>query len=237
MRDALAFLPVLPVGGRDRPPGRRSLPAFPLVGLVLGAVWALGAYGASRLWGPWPAAAVVILADLALTGGLHLDAVADVADGWASRLPPQRALEVMRDPAIGAVGAASLGAALLARWSFIALLASQHRWGFLVAVPLAGRTAMVVTMATSPRAATGSLAGPLVAAGPRITAAVAAIALAASILAANLRGAGALALGALVAEAVGRVARRPLRGGAGGGVRAARVRARVGAPAVPPGPL
>ena len=117
MRDALAFLTILPVGARDRPPGRRSLLAFPLVGLAVGVVWALAAYGASWLWGPWPAAAVVILADLALTGGLHLDAVADVADGWASRLPTQRALEVMRDPAIGAVGAASLGAVLLARHS------------------------------------------------------------------------------------------------------------------------
>src|SRR6202022_4697690 len=110
--------------------------AFPLVGLVVGGVWAAVAYGASQLWGPWPAAALVILADLALTGGLHLDAVADVADGWACRLPAEQAVEVMRDPAIGAVGAATLGAALIARWSFIALLASRHRWGFLVAVTI-----------------------------------------------------------------------------------------------------
>ena len=58
----------------------------------------LTAYGASWLWGVWAAAAVVVLADLALTGALHLDAVADVADGWASRLPAERAVEVMRDP-------------------------------------------------------------------------------------------------------------------------------------------
>jgi adenosylcobinamide-GDP ribazoletransferase len=227
MRDALAFLTVLPVGARDRPPSRRSLLAFPLVGLVVGAVWALAAYGASRLWGPWPAAAVVILADLALTGGLHLDAVADVADGWASRLPAQRAVEVMRDPAIGAVGAATLGAALIARWSFIALLASQHRWGFLVAVPVAGRTAMVVAMATSPRAAAGSLAGPLVPAGPRITAAVAAIALVAAILAANLRGAGALAVAVLVAEAGTRLARRRFGAVTGDVVGAAGIAAEI----------
>src|SRR5438067_2242187 len=110
--------PILPVGARGAPPARRSLLAFPLVGLVVGVVWALAAYGASWLWGPWPAAAVVVVADLALTGGLHLDAVADVADGWASRLPPQRALEVMRDPASGAVGAGSWWAASLPRWSF-----------------------------------------------------------------------------------------------------------------------
>lgn len=227
MRDALAFLTVLPVGARDRPPGPRTLLAFPLVGVLVGAVWAFAAYGSSWLWGPWPAAAVVILADLALTGGLHLDAVADVADGWASRLPAPRALDVMRDPAIGAIGAATLGAALLARWSFIALLASRHRWGFLVAVPVAGRAAMVVTLATSSRATPGSLAEPLADAGPRITLAVAAMALAASILAANLRGAGALALGALVAEAAARLARRRFETVTGDVVGAAGIAAEI----------
>ena len=52
MREALAFLTILPVGARDRPPGRGSLLAFPLVGLALGAVWALAGWGATRLWGP-----------------------------------------------------------------------------------------------------------------------------------------------------------------------------------------
>lgn len=208
MRDALAFLTVLPVGARNKAPERRSLLAFPLVGLVVGGVWAVAAYGASRLWGPWPAAALVILADLVLTGALHLDAVADVADGWASRLPAEQAVEVMRDPAIGAVGAACLGVTLLARWSFVALLASQHRWGFLVAVPVVGRTAMVVAMATSFAAAEGSLAGTLVAAGHRITAAVAAISLVAVLVAANLRGGAALVVGAVVADVVARLGRR-----------------------------
>ena len=64
---------------------------------------------------------------------------------FADRALP-RLLDNFADPAIGAVGAATLGAALIARWSFIALLASQHRWGSLVAVPVAGRTAMVVAM-------------------------------------------------------------------------------------------
>src|SRR5256884_6884749 len=123
MRDALAFLTVLPVGARDRPPGRRSLLAFPLVGLVLGAVWALTAWGATRLWGPLVAAAAVGLVDLGLTGGLHLDAVADLADGWASRRPPEEALAGMRDPALRAVGASVLFATLPGRGSLVALLA------------------------------------------------------------------------------------------------------------------
>jgi cobalamin synthase len=86
---------------------------------------------------------------------------------------------------------------------------------------------MVVTMATSPRAAAGSLAGSLVAAGPRITAAAAAIALAASILAANLRGAGALTLGALVAEAGAWLARRRFGAVTGDVVGAAGIAAEI----------
>jgi len=208
VRDALAFLTVLPVGARDRAPGRASLLAFPLVGLVVGAVWGLAAWGGSHLWGPLAAAAVVILADLALTGGLHLDAVADVADGWASRLPPERALAVMREPGVGAVGAAVLVAAMIARWSFVATLAAQHRWGLLVVVPVAGRTAMVAVMARAPQREDGSLAQPLLAAGLPITVAVAAIAVTAALVAANVRGAGAVAAGALVAGVFPAWARR-----------------------------
>jgi cobalamin synthase len=86
---------------------------------------------------------------------------------------------------------------------------------------------MVVTMAASPRAAGGSLAGPLVAAGPRITVTVAVIAVAASILAANLRGAGALVLGVLVAEAGARLARRRFGAVTGDVVGAAGIAAEI----------
>ena len=208
MREALAFLTVLPVGARDRPPGRSSLLAFPVVGLALGAIWALAAWGATWLWGPLVAAAAVTLVDLGLTGGLHLDAVADLADGWASRRPPEEALAVMRDPAVGAIGAAVLFATLLLRWSLIAVLAARGRWGSLVVAPVAGRAAMVSVLGGSRRAAGGSLAEPLVAAGWTITAAVAATAAAASGIAAGVRGVGAVALGTLLADGGARWSRR-----------------------------
>ena len=212
MLDALAFLTVLPVGARHRPPGRSSLLAFPLVGLGLGAVWALLAWAGTWLWGPAPAAAAVIVADLLLTGALHLDAVADVADGWASHLPPEEARAVMRDPRVGAVGAATLAATLITRWAFVALLAGTHHWGLLVSVPLAGRAAMVVAMARSPREAPpgigGSLADAFAGAGAGMATAVAAVSMAAGLAAGNIRGGAAVALGAVVAEAGARLARR-----------------------------
>jgi adenosylcobinamide-GDP ribazoletransferase len=227
MREALAFLTVLPVGRRDRPPGRGVLVAFPLVGLALGAVWALVARGATALWSPPVAAAAVTVVDVAVTGGLHLDAVADLADGWASRRPPEEALAVMRDPAVGAVGAAVLVATLLARWSLTALLAARGRWGSLVVPPDAGRTAMAGVVSRSRRAAGASVAEPLLGAGWAVAAAVAATAAAASGVAAGVRGVGAVALGTLGAEAAAGWSRRRFGGLAGDVVGAAGIAAEI----------
>src|SRR5436853_631124 len=72
VRRALAFLTPLPVG-TTTPPDRRTLAWFPVVGAliggVLGGVW----WMAERVWPSPVAAGVVVAADLALTGLLHLD--------------------------------------------------------------------------------------------------------------------------------------------------------------------
>jgi cobalamin synthase len=158
--DAFGFLTVLPVGRRDRPPGARSVLAFPAVGLLVGALWAGVGWAGWRLWGPLPAAAVVLLADVAVTGAIHLDAVADVADGWASRKPPAAALEVIRDPRVGAVGAAVLVATMLCRWSLLAVLAGQAepagRWWLLAVAPVCGRAAMAWVLSRPRRLGPGA---------------------------------------------------------------------------------
>jgi cobalamin synthase len=159
--DALGFLTVLPVGRRDRPPSAPSVLAFPVVGLLVGALWAGVAWAGWRLWGPLPAAAIVVLADAAVTGAIHLDAVADVADGWASRKPPAAALEVIRDPRVGAVGAAVLVATMLCRWSLLAVLAGQAepagRWWLLAVAPVCGRVAMAWVLRRPRRRGSGAV--------------------------------------------------------------------------------
>lgn len=145
MRDALGFLTILPVGGRARPPGKAALLAFPLVGLLVGIVWASIGWAASSVWPATVAAGLVLLADLILTGGLHADALADLADGIASRKPPDEAIAIMRDSSIGAVGAASLVVAMLLRFAFIAALIPSHPVA-LIAAPIAGRLSMVWLM-------------------------------------------------------------------------------------------
>ena len=117
---ALAFL--TPFGGA-RVPTARSVAWFPavgaLVGLAVGAVW----WGAGELWPPLLAAALAVTADLALTGMLHVDGLADSGDGLLPHLAPARRLEVMAEPTIGAFGVTVVAVTLVLRWSALAALA------------------------------------------------------------------------------------------------------------------
>lgn len=157
MREALAFLTPLGVPVTPTP---RALPWFPVVGagigLAVGGVW----WGAAEVWTPAVAAALAVSADLALTGMLHLDGLADSADGLLPHLPPERRLEVMRAPDVGAFGLGAGGAALLLRFSALAALAPD-------AVLVAGlwclsRTAMAVAASVVPYARPSGLASAFV---------------------------------------------------------------------------
>ncbi|TML38677.1 MAG: adenosylcobinamide-GDP ribazoletransferase, partial [Actinobacteria bacterium] len=99
MRSAISFL--TPLGGA-RAPTPEALAWFPVVGLVLGL--ALGGlwWGGAQVWSTGLAAAVVVAADLGLTGLLHVDGLADAADGLLAPMSRRRRLEVMAEPGVGA---------------------------------------------------------------------------------------------------------------------------------------
>ena len=199
MRAALSFLTVLPVNRTGAAPGRAALLAFPLAGVTIGALWAAVAWGGTEAWTPLVAAALVVAADLVATGALHVDAVADVADGIASRRRPEEAVRIMREPTVGAVGAAAAACALLLRFALIAAVAAAGLPLLLVAIPVCGRAAMVMLLATGERPRQPSLAGAL---GQPATSAVAAlVALEAAALAAlaGLAAAGPRGAGLAVA--------------------------------------
>lgn len=144
LAEAVALLTVL---GRARRPGPEAVPFFSLVGLGLGA--ALGAlwWAVARVLPAIAAAAVVVGADLALTGMLHLDGVVDAADGLLAHLTRDRRLEVMAEPAVGAFG---VGAALLVTLLRFAALASTRP------APLAGALLLLGGIWTASRAAAGA---------------------------------------------------------------------------------
>jgi adenosylcobinamide-GDP ribazoletransferase len=95
----------LPVEGDVSPADLwRSMGWYPLVGLALGAAaWGLYA-GLLELLSSLVAAVLVVLALEAVTRGLHMDGLMDTADGVFSGAPRERALEIMKDSSVGAMG-------------------------------------------------------------------------------------------------------------------------------------
>ncbi|MDP8931371.1 MAG: adenosylcobinamide-GDP ribazoletransferase [Actinomycetota bacterium] len=157
MRAALGFLTLLRVR-TTTPPGPAALAVFPLVGGLLGLAWVAAGVAGTAMGGELVGAGLVLTVDLLVTGGMHLDAVADVADGLASRLPPFEAQAVMREPQIGAVGAATLCTTLILRFALVTAALSVP--ATLVAAPAAGRAAMVWALGRLPHSP-GSLGSAL----------------------------------------------------------------------------
>ncbi len=158
MLSALTFLTVL---GRSAPPDRRTFRWFPVVGAGLGAAVGGVHIGVHRLWPPLVAGVVVVAADLILTGALHLDGLADSADGLIAHADRPRRLVLMAEPGIGVFALAAGSVVLAARW---ALLADPDvRLLSLVALWAASRTLAASVPAFVRYARPGGLAEPFLA--------------------------------------------------------------------------
>jgi adenosylcobinamide-GDP ribazoletransferase len=151
MRLAVTLLTAIPVRGAGRVPTRplagAAMAWAPAVGLLLGAVAAgvLELAAGVAHTGPLLGAVLAITVLAALTRGLHLDGLADWADGLGSRRPAAQALDIMKRPEIGPYGVAVLVLTLLIHVAAVAR-AEQIGRG-LVAVSLAavtGRLAMTL---------------------------------------------------------------------------------------------
>jgi adenosylcobinamide-GDP ribazoletransferase len=153
MRKAVAFL--TPFGG-PAVPSSTTLDWFPIVGaaigLAVGGVWWL----AGHAWPPAAAAGVALVSDVVLTGYLHLDGLADAADGLLPPMNSDRRLEVMADPAVGAFGAVTLFVVLALRFgAFASTMAAPLVVG---ALWCTSRTAMAIVARSVRYARPGGLA-------------------------------------------------------------------------------
>lgn len=95
--------------------------AFPLVGAAVGAATGLVVAGAGELLTPALAGALGTAAGVLLSGALHLDGLADVADGLGGRTR-EEALRAMRDHAVGAYGATAIALDTIVRTALLAAL-------------------------------------------------------------------------------------------------------------------
>ena len=148
MRAALAFLTPLPVGSPP-PPDASTLRWFPLVGALLGAGVGGTWWAAGEVFPPLVAAAIAVAVDVVITGALHLDGLADSADGLlAHHADADRRKQVMAAPDVGAFGVAAVGLALLLRWAALASM-TPDVW-LVVALWCASRSLMVVALRAVP---------------------------------------------------------------------------------------
>jgi adenosylcobinamide-GDP ribazoletransferase len=161
---ALSFLTILPVGQirlSEEKDLARSMAFFPLVGLVIGLLLALGYYLFSFLF-PKSLVLWLTIGLLALlTRGLHLDGFADTIDGLGSGGPKENILEVMRDSRIGAFGVISL--ILLIGGKYLALdqISNSSVPYSLILMTVMGRQSMVLVCCRSSYARpNGGLAKP-----------------------------------------------------------------------------
>jgi adenosylcobinamide-GDP ribazoletransferase len=114
----------------------RSYVWFPLVGAAVGLVVA-GAVYAGGLASPWIGALLGLVAWVWVTGALHLDGLGDVADALAgAHRTPERFLQILRDPHIGAFGVITIGLQLIAKLVLLAEVAVAPPAVLFVALPL-----------------------------------------------------------------------------------------------------
>jgi adenosylcobinamide-GDP ribazoletransferase len=152
---ALTFLTKVPWpwrGEADAGDLARSMLWFPWVGALLGlSYWGLWA-GLSRLL-PLPGVAGVLLAFTVIsTGGLHLDGLADTADGLGGGRTPEARLGIMKDSRVGAFGVLSLIVVLVLKFSFFLSLGGGAGTMGLILFPVVSRWSMVLLAYLSPYA-------------------------------------------------------------------------------------
>ena len=157
---ALQFLSSLPIRLPGMPSPQelgRSLLFYPLVGLLFGGLL----WGLNGLLGGAPAllhAAILLTVWVVLSGGLHLDGLADSADAWLGGFGDrERTLTIMKDPRSGPIAVVTLVLVLLLKFAALLALIEQQATVALILAPLLGRTALLGLFLTTPYVRAGGL--------------------------------------------------------------------------------
>jgi len=153
---AIAFLTRLPVPSRrafEAADVGRSSRWFPLIGLIIGGIFVAALHLLTPIFPPLVTAFLIAAIDALLTGALHLDGLADSADGLGGGRTREDVLRIMRDHAIGSYGALALVLVIAIKAAALAALIDRHRAAaYLALMPMLGRWSVVLPSATQPYA-------------------------------------------------------------------------------------
>ncbi len=146
---AARFLTIIPVSWRAEDDPRqfnKCLLFFPVIGMLIGAMGYLCAHVA-LLFFPQQVVAVFSLFYLAfISGCLHLDGLADSADGLLSARPREDCLRIMKDSRSGAMGLIVVVCVMLAKYSALSSIPPEKLCLAVFFMPLAGRSAILFSM-------------------------------------------------------------------------------------------
>ena len=149
---ALQFLTTFPVQLKAMPSKQqngRSLLFYPLIGLMSGAIL----FAIATLLHALPVillSSLILVVWIWLTGGLHLDGLADSADAWVGGFgDKERTLAIMKDPSCGPIGVLSLIILCLIKWSALYVLLEKQLYSALILFPILGRLAPLFLFLTT----------------------------------------------------------------------------------------
>lgn len=168
---ALQFLTILPVKVAEPLDNKQlgqSLLFYPIVGLIIASILIVAATlltGNSSL----VSAILLLVIWVALTGGLHLDGLADSADAWLGGLgDKEKTLSIMKDPTSGPIAVSLLILVLLTKFIMLSELITQQNWlAILLAITLA-RTALPLLFLSTPYVRQNGIAALLVKHQPQL---------------------------------------------------------------------
>ncbi len=156
-RIAVQFLTRIPVGNLDEIKSKEqgdSLLYYPLVGFIIGVIL----YAILLLVQPlsdFLSAGIALTVWVLLTGGLHLDGLADSADAWLGGTKGDkdeikvRSIEIMKDPNCGPAGVFWIVIVLMLKFSALVEM-SQSSIYVILLVPVIGRSMVVLLFLTTP---------------------------------------------------------------------------------------
>jgi len=150
---ALQFLTRLPTPSlrdiQEREFGA-SMVYYPWVGLLLGIIFALTILFATKFLPHSVSAVILLILWVFVTGGLHLDGLADSADAWVGGYGDrEKTLRIMKDPACGPIAVAVVVLTLLLKYSALLELISAGALTAIIAAPIVARASTLLLFLTT----------------------------------------------------------------------------------------
>ena len=155
--EAVRFLTFIPLPARDTSWEEvgRGTAYFPLVGALLGSILVLADTLLGKIWSRLLVSAVLVVLWVILTGGLHLDGLADTVDGLRGGRGREERLAIMKDSRLGTFGGVAVFCLLALKLAFVNELGPAWCGRRLLLAPTLGRWAMVYGIWAFPSARLG----------------------------------------------------------------------------------